>query len=146
MSDERFTIRSAVYLIPIKNGKVLLSRRFKTGWMDGKYSLIAGHLDGNESVFDSMTREAFEEVGIKVSKKDLKPVKVVHHKEPDTEYMDFFFTTDKWNGEPRIMEPDKCDDLNWFPIDNLPENILPHVRRVIETYKNNIPFFEYGWD
>ncbi len=146
MSGERFTIRAAVYLILIKNGKTLLSRRFNTGWMDGKYSLISGHLDGGETVSDSMIREAFEEAGIKVSKKDLIPVKVVHHKETDTEYMDFFFVTEKWSGEPVIKEPDKCDDLSWFPMDKLPKNTLPHVRKVIESYKTNIPFFEFGWD
>lgn len=146
MTDERFTLRAAVYLILIKDGKTLLSRRFNTGWMDGKYSLISGHLGGGETVSDSMVREAFEEAGIKVSKKDLVPVKVIHHKEPDTEYMDFFFIAEKWSGEPTIKEPNKCDDLSWFPVDKLPENTLLHVRKVIESYKNNIPFFEFGWD
>ncbi len=35
MSNERFTLRAAVYLILIKDGKTLLSRRFNTGWLDG---------------------------------------------------------------------------------------------------------------
>ena len=61
--DEKFTLRAAVYLIPIKGNKVLLSRRYQTGWMDGKYSLIAGHIDGNESVFTAIIREASEEDG-----------------------------------------------------------------------------------
>ena len=100
MSNERFTLRAAVYLILIKNGKTLLSRRSNTGWMDGKYSLIAGHLDGNETVFDTMIRESFEEAGVKVVKEDLIPVKVLHRKSNDQEYMDFFFLADKWEGEP----------------------------------------------
>lgn len=146
MSNERFTLRAAVYLILIKDGKTLLSRRFSTGWMDGKYSLIAGHLDGNETVFDTMIREAFEEAGIKVAKEDLKPVKVLHRKSNDQEYMDFFFLAEKWEGEPTIKEPDKCDDMSWFSIDNLPENILPYVKNVIENYKDGISFIESGWD
>lgn len=146
MSNERFTLRVAVYLILIKDGKTLLSRRFNTGWMDGKYSLIAGHLDGNETVFDTMIREAFEEAGVKVTKNDLKPVKVLHRKSGDQEYMDFFFLAEKWEGEPIIKEPNKCDDMSWFPIDNLPENILPYVKNVIENYKDGIPFIESGWE
>lgn len=47
MSSERFLIRSAVYLILLKKNKILLARRFKTGWKDGHYSLVAGHIDGN---------------------------------------------------------------------------------------------------
>ena len=144
MVKERFVLRAAVYLIPIKNGKVLLSRRFNTGWMDGKYSLIAGHLDGEETVSEAMIREAFEEANIKINKKDLIPIKVIHRMS-DTEYVDFFFVIKKWNGEPKIMEPDKCDDLSWFPIEKLPKNTLPYVKKVIETRNSKPPFFEFGW-
>jgi len=146
MSNERFTLRAAVYLILFKDGKTLLSRRYKTGWMDGKYSLIAGHLDGNETVFDTMIREAFEEAGIKVAKKDLKPIKVLHRNSGDQEYMDFFFLAEKWEGEPSIKEPDKCDDMSWFPINKLPKNTLPYIKNVIENYKDGVAFIESGWD
>ncbi len=145
MSKERFTLRSAVYLIPMKAGKVLLSRRFNTGWMDGKYSLIAGHLDGGENCFDAMIREAYEEANIKVAKKDLIPVKVIHRMSNE-EYVDFFFITKKWKGTPKVMEIDKCDDMSWFPIGKLPDNTLLYVKKVIETYKEGPPFFEFGWD
>ncbi|KKS95227.1 MAG: NUDIX hydrolase [Microgenomates group bacterium GW2011_GWC1_43_13] len=146
MANERFTLRAAVYLILIKDGSALLSRRYNTGWMDGKYSLIAGHLDGKEKVSDSMIREAFEEAGIKVAKEDLKPVKVLHRNSGDQEYMDFFFLAEKWEGEPQVKEPDKCDDMSWFPIDSLPENTLPYIKNVIENYKDGVPFIESDWD
>jgi len=145
MSDEKFTLRAAVYLILMKDGKTLLSRRFNTGWMDGKYSLIAGHLDGNETVFDTMIREASEEAGIKVAKEDLKPVKVLHRK-ANTEYMDFFFVAEKWEGEPTIKEPNKCDDMSWFPIGSLPENTLPYIKDVIKNHKDGVAFIESGWN
>lgn len=146
MSNERFTLRAAVYLILIRDGKTLLARRFNTGWMDGKYSLIAGHLDGKEKVTDAMIREAYEEAGIKIAKEDIRPLKVLHRMSTDQEYMDFFFIAEKWEGEPKIMEPEKCDDMSWFPLSNLPENTLPHVKDVIEHYKDGIPFIESGWE
>ena len=146
MSNERFTLRAAVYLLLFKDRKVLLARRFKTGWMDGKYSLIAGHLDGNESIFNCMIREAGEEAGIRIKKKDLKALKVLHRFSPgDQEYMDFFFTAEKWSGEPKIMEPNKCDKMEWFPVNRLPKNILPYVKDVIKNYGDGIPFIESGW-
>jgi 8-oxo-dGTP diphosphatase len=145
MASERFTLRSAVYLVLIKDGKTLLSRRFNTGWMDGKYSLIAGHLDGNEAVFESMIREAGEEAEIKVTKQDLIPIRVLHRKSDDQEYIDFFFLAEKWEGTPSIQEPGKCDDMRWFPVNQLPENTLPYIKDIIETYKDNIPFIESGW-
>ena len=142
---EKFTLRAAVYLIPIKGNEVLLSRRFQTGWMDGKYSLVAGHIDGKESVFTAMIREAKEEAGITLAKKDLIPVKIMH-RNSDREYIDFFFVVKKWTGTPKIMEPDKCDDMSWFPINKLPANLLEYVRIVIETMNDNNPLIEYGWE
>jgi ADP-ribose pyrophosphatase YjhB (NUDIX family) len=146
MSNERFTLRAAVYLILLNEDKILLSRRYNTGWMDGKYSLIAGHIDGNESVDKAMIREALEEAGIKITKKDLKPATVLHRKSSDQEYMDFFFVTKQWTGKPTIKEPNKCDDMNWFPLNDLPNNLLPYILEAINNYQNKIPFSESGWN
>jgi len=146
MSSERFLIRSAVYLILLKENKILLSRRFNTGWMDGHYSLVAGHIDGNEPVSTAMAREAKEEAGIDIDKKDLLPATVIHRYYPDQEYVDFFFVAKKWNGEPKIMETDKCDDMSWFDLDDLPENILPYIKEAVLNYKKGVAFFESGWN
>jgi len=145
MKEEKFKLRSAVYLLPIRDGKVLLSRRFNTGWMDGEYSLIAGHLDGDETVFKAMVREALEEANLTIDKKDLIPATVIHRKS-DVEYIDFFFVVEKWKGEPNINEPNKCDALEWFSLDNLPKNLLPYIKDAVENYKNKIAFFESGWN
>lgn len=146
MSSERFLIRSAVYLILFKENKILLSRRFNTGWMDGYYSLIAGHLDGNEPVSLAMIREAKEEAGIVVKKEDLLPATVIHRYYPDQEYIDFFFVSKKWSRAPKIMESDKCDDMSWFDLNKLPENLLPYIKEAIENYKKGTSFFESGWN
>lgn len=94
MKDTRFTLRSAVYLFLINDDKILLSKRKNTGWEDGNYTLVSGHLEGNESVFDAMTREAKEEAGISVLKKDLEVVGVMHRL-ANYEYVDFFLTAKK---------------------------------------------------
>jgi 8-oxo-dGTP diphosphatase len=145
MREKRFMVRSAVYLILLKKNKILLLRRFNTGWMDGKYSLIAGHINGNESVSDAMIREAVEEAGIEITKKDIKPATVIHRKSKDSEYMDFFFVCNRWNGEPVNKEPHRSDGLSWFPIGKLPANLLPFIKQAIENYQNKIPFSEFGW-
>lgn len=141
----KFTLRSAVYLILFKKNKILLLRRFNTGWMDGKYSLIAGHLDGSESVTNAMIREAYEETGIKITRENLIPATVIHRKTPDQEYIDFFFVARKWIGEPIICEPNKSDDLSWYSINKLPDNTLPYIKEAINNYHNLIPFSESGW-
>ena len=49
--------------------------------------------------------------------------------EPIDERIDFFFTARSWTGEPRIVEPDKCADLRWCPLDALPDPVVPHELR-----------------
>lgn len=145
--DERFTLRSAVYLILQKGEKILLARRYETGWMDGMYGLIAGHLDGNESVSKAIIREAKEEAGITIKESDLIPAHVMHRQSPDkVEYIDFFYLAKKWDGTPKIQEPGKCDKMEWFDSNNLPKTLLPYIKDAINNYNTKIPFSEIGWD
>lgn len=83
MSDERFRPYFAVYLMLISGNKILLARRYNTGWKDGFYGVAQGHLNGGESVTHAMVREAKEEIGISVDTKDLKVVHVMHRKSED---------------------------------------------------------------
>lgn len=143
MTEDRHTLRAAAYLIIIKDGKVLLSRRFNTGWRNGDYSLVAGHLDAGESIRTTMTREAKEEAGIGIKEADLKFVHVMQQYE-DAEYFDFYFTAKTWDGEPVNCEPEKCDDMSWFSLDALPDNLVPNVRQALEAFKAGEHYSEFG--
>ncbi len=142
MPKKRFQLTPSVYLVLIKEKRILLSRRFNTGYFDNFYSLPAGHLDGNETLKEAMVREAKEEIDIILSSEDLELVHTMNRKIPDDERIDFFFTSKKWRGEPKIMEPNKCNDLAWFEIDNLPEKIIPYVKQAIDSIKKNLPYSE----
>lgn len=142
---DRFKVVVIVHLILIDDGKVLLQRRCNTGYEDGNYSIVAGHVDGNESVVKAMQREAFEEVGIKIKEEDLEIVHVMNKKEPDRESIDYFFTCKNYDGNISIMEKDKCDELKFYKLDELPENMIPYVRKGIEYYIENKQFSIYGW-
>jgi 8-oxo-dGTP pyrophosphatase MutT (NUDIX family) len=144
--QNRFSLYSAVYLILVKDEKVLLLRRFQTGWEDGKYTLISGHLDGNESVASATSREALEEAGIVVDPNDLEVVHTMHQIGNENEYIDFYLVPKNWEGVPSNVEVDKCDDMQWFALDDLPDNLLPVVRVALEKYKNSVTFSEYRWE
>lgn len=146
MSNERFTLRTAVYLMLIKDGKMLFLRRFNTGWQDGKYSLIAGHIDRDETIAQAMVAEVREEAGINLESKDLRVVHTMHRKSGNIEYVDFFLIVDLWAREPRIMERNKCDEMKWFPLNKLLHNLIPHVKKAIEYYHKKVYFSEYGWE
>ncbi len=145
-TKERFKLIPAVYLVLRQDNKVLLLRRANTGYQDGKYGLVAGHLDGDELGTVAMVREAKEEAGIDVDPTKLKFVHVAHRLSRDQigqERIDLFYELREWQGQIQNAEPEKCDDLTWFDINDLPSNTLPFVRHVLEDIANNISYSEY---
>lgn len=145
MSKDRYKIIAVVYLVLIQNGKVLLSRRFNTGYMDGMYGLPSGHLEQGESLREALIRETREEIAVVLELEDINVEHVMHIKSPDREDMAFFFTANHFAGEPTNTEPEKCDDLSWFPLDSLPENIIAPVRQAINCIRRRQPYSEFGW-
>src|SRR3989338_3485313 len=142
---EKFKPYAAAYLVLVKNGRVLLLRRFNTGYQDGNYSLVAGHLDGGETTKQCIIREASEEAGIVVRPEDLEVVHTMHRLAPDREYFDFYLRAEKWTGDITNMEPDKCDELKWCQIDDLPSNVLPAVKLALGNINKNVHYGEFGW-
>jgi len=138
---ERYRSKVAVYLILTRelNGKkeILLQKRCNTGYMDGYYdTACSGHVEKGEPLAISVVREAKEEIGIEINEKDLEMRLLLHRYKDD--YITAFFTTKRYTGIPEIKEKDKCDELQWFDINNLPENIIPHVKTAIQDINQGI--------
>jgi 8-oxo-dGTP pyrophosphatase MutT (NUDIX family) len=130
------------HLFLVRDGKVLLARRFKTGYEDGKYSLVAGHVEGKETVFDSIVREAKEEAGLDLDPGSLKMVHVMHYDDNIKEYVAFFVSATS-RGEPVNLEPEKCDHMDWFSVDALPDMMVPYIRQALEGIRKKEFYSEY---
>ncbi|MGB8984437.1 MAG: NUDIX domain-containing protein [Anaerolineales bacterium] len=133
-----------VHLLFFREDQILLLRRFNTGYADGQYSVPAGHLDGGETVLEAAAREAEEETGLRIAQQDMSFSSVLHRIE-DEERVDFFVHVRQWQGEPANTEPDKCDELRWVKVDELPANIIPYVKRAIQNHRDRIVFDEFSW-
>jgi ADP-ribose pyrophosphatase YjhB (NUDIX family) len=145
--EKRFKVCTAAYLVLIKDDKVLLSKRANTGYQDGNYSLVSGHLEKNETAEQCIIRESLEEVNIKVKLDDLKVKHVMHYRQlqANKTYFDIFLTAYHWEGDLINMEEDKCDEIRWFSLDELPSNMAPEVKLALKNIKNNIFYGELGW-
>ena len=123
--------KSAVHMIITKDNKILLQKRKGSKLWPGYYALPAGHIDEGETQFDALIREAQEELGINIDPKNILNSYVVLRRnffeidgkqlEP---YIDYYFDIEEFEGVPKIMEEDKCDELIWADVDNLPEPFI----------------------
>lgn len=140
----RATFPTTVHLFFFREDQVLLIRRFNTGFADGQYSVPAGHLDGGETVIAAAAREAQEEVGVSLNAECIQFSHVMHRMDGE-ERVDFFVNVSHWNGEPINAEPEKCDEIRWVCVDDLPENTIPYIRQALSNHRNGIKFDEFGW-
>jgi 8-oxo-dGTP diphosphatase len=144
--DERFKMKAAVYVLLRRGEEILLLQRRNTGYQDGNYSLPAGHMDGNELATHAAVREAKEEVGVTIHPSDLHLIHTTHRLDTgiSSERLELYFETDKWEGKPENMEPDKCDNITWCPVAQLPSNTIPLIQRVIQLSSDGVSYSEYS--
>ena len=106
----------------------------------------AGHIEKNEPATVALIRESKEEIGVNLSVDSIKFSGIMHRKELGEERIDLFFTVKEWYGEIKIMEPQKCDDLSWFALDNLPTNLVPYIKAAIQAFNSGTRYTEFGWE
>ena len=133
------SFKSAVHMIINKDNKILLQKRKGTKLWPGYYALPAGHIEEGETQYDALVREAKEELGIDINLKNIKNSYVVLRRnyfkidgkilEP---YIDYYFEINEYDGVPQIMEKDKCDELIWSDIYNLPKPFINYEGAFLE--------------
>lgn len=116
--------------------EVLLSLRKNTGSHDGEYELPGGHVEEGEDLIGAMIREAKEELGIDIKEEDLNIIHILHNYIGNR--VNFILFTNKYTGELKVNEPDKCEKLEWFTFNKLPDNITKKVKNTLKEIENNI--------
>ncbi len=147
----RFTVVPAAYVFLLREGaggrEVLLQLRQNTGYMDDMWAAAAaGHVERGETAYAAAHREAGEELGLDVH--DLRFELTMHrtaHDLPIDERVDFFFTATTFTGVPQIMEPGKCADLRWFPLDALPDPMVPHEAHALAHLGKGAGYLTFGF-
>jgi 8-oxo-dGTP pyrophosphatase MutT (NUDIX family) len=131
-----------------KDGKLLMQRRKNTGFGDGMLSLVSGHVDEFEGLQHAMAREAAEEVGIRVTERDLRIACTVYRPSVSSRrvYWDVYLQPSTWEGEPRVCEPEVCGGLEYHSLDELPHDTMPHVAEVLRRWRAGETVMELGWD
>lgn len=138
-------IPTGVHVTLRRGREVLLMKRHATGFFDGLLSLPGGHVEPGERVVDAARRELKEELGVDVAVPALRWQGVVHRLS-DTNRIDFFYEASLWSGIPTVCEPQKCAGLNWHDMRALPEDIVPYVKIVLLSTRQEPWMLELGWE
>ncbi|BFT71821.1 NUDIX hydrolase [Paenibacillus sp. P36] len=135
----------SVHILFYRNDEVLLLKRQNTGFQDGNWSVVAGRMDGNEEVVAAAIREAKEEAGVDIEPDQLEIIGMMHRKNTTSEWVDFFLKAHDWKGKITNMEPEKCEQLTWFPLSELPSQMVSYIRVAIEHKQEGLWFESIGW-
>lgn len=147
---KRFKLKVGVFLFLVQDGQILLLRRHKTGIDDGCYVVPMGGIEGKETVTSALIREAAEEANIILQPQDVKMCHLMHRFHPmpqglSFEQIDIYFKAERYQGVIQNMEPHKCDELRFYPLDNLPAKTAPFIQQAIRGMVEGQSFSEFGW-
>ncbi|MFE9968655.1 phosphotransferase [Streptomyces sp. NPDC005525] len=138
---ERHTEPLDVHLILRRDSaagpQILMSRRAGSVYASGLWHLPSGHLDGpHEDVVAAVIREAREETGVVIDPADVRTAVTVHHRSPTGHArVGFFFEARRWEGDPRVLEPDVCDAMAWIRLDEFPSPMVAYCRAGLDAYQ-----------
>lgn len=127
----------------LKDGKVLLGRRHidpekadtELGLV-GTWTMPGGKMEYGESFEEGARREVHEETGIELM--EVKVICVNNDKNEHAHFITIGLFSDKFSGEPKVLEPDEIVEWQWFSLDNLPSPMYFPSAKVLENYKRGL--------
>jgi 8-oxo-dGTP diphosphatase len=125
-----------VVLLLMRNGRILLRERANTGYGDGAYEPPTGQLADRETIVETAIRVASAEAGITISVGNVSLAHVMHDVSGSGRIA-FFLTVSGWQGEHT------SPGARWFPVGNLPTNMLDRSRVALRNYAEGMRFSTY---
>ncbi len=129
MNDSNKSPKVGVGVIIIRDDLVLLGKR-KNSHGDQTWSFAGGSLEFGESIFECARRETKEETGLDITNLRYGPYTNDIFVEEKKHYVTAFVLASSENGEPRVLEPEKCEKWRWFKWDQLPEPLFLPVENL----------------
>lgn len=122
-----------------KQGCLFLARRGPKAKNErGLWEFPGGSVEFGETLAQALQREIQEEYGIEISVGKL--VDVVDHILPQEHqhWVSPTFICEITTGVPTIREPEKCTEIGWFDVDQVPNELTQVTRANLENYRQII--------
>lgn len=138
--SRHFQLIVDVYLLLVRDGRILLGRRANTGYGDGAYEPPSSRLDERETIVEAAVRVAAAQAGIALDQAQVSLAHVMHDVS-GAGRIAFFLTAGGWDGLPVAMA--SYSDLDWFPLDALPANMIDRARVAVRDFAAGARFSTY---
>ncbi len=117
-------------LIENNEGKYFLSLRGNEVRNEpGKWEFPGGGVEFGEKLKDSTKREMKEEYDIEIEVIELLDIDDHIIPEEKQHWVSPIYICKIISGEPKIMEPDKCEQIGWYTIDEIEKMDLTIISR-----------------
>ena len=124
-----------VILLLMRNGRILLRERANTGYGDGAYEPPSGELADRETIVETAIRVA-SAAGIVIGGENVSLAHVMHDVSGSGRIA-FFLSISGWTGQPNLS------DVRWFPVGDLPTNMLDRARVALRNCADGMRFSTY---
>jgi 8-oxo-dGTP diphosphatase len=119
-------------VLVLRGGKILLGKRLGSHGA-GTWSPPGGRLEYGESIEDCARRELREETSLELGPVTLGPYTNDIFPEVEQQYLTVFVVAYDAVGEPRNLEPHKCEGWGWFEWHELPAPLFAPMRSLVAS-------------
>ncbi|MGH3280082.1 MAG: hypothetical protein ACRDNW_13225 [Trebonia sp.] len=144
--SRHFQLIVDIHLLLLSNGGLLLGRRANTGYGDGAYEPPSGRLAERETLVEAAVWVAAVQVGIALDPARMTLAHVLHDVS-GAGRMAFFLTQD-FPATGGLTGPaggpgGSYSDFGWYPLADLPANMIDRARVAVRNYAAGARFSTY---
>lgn len=100
--------------------------------LEGTWTLPAGKVKKEETIYEAATRKVFQEVGLEVS--NLEIVSIADDINEYAHFVTLGLIAHDYKGEVTLGDTDEHVAYDYFGLDDLPENLCDPSKKIIDNY------------